>query len=97
VLQEPRGGDLPLSQGFLSVSPAGVQLSAFRRKRDGGYELRLVETEGRRTEATVAVRLPVVTAVETDLIGNRLGDASFRNGQLAVSLEPWKIRTFHLE
>jgi len=96
-LQEPRGGDLPLSQGFLIVSPASVQLSAFRRKRDGGYELRLVETEGRRAEATVAVRLPVVKAVETDLIGNRFGDAAFRNGQLKVILEPWKIRTFLLD
>jgi alpha-mannosidase len=97
MLQEPRGGDLPLSQGFLSVSSPSVQLSAFRRKRDGGYELRVVETEGGRAEATVAVRLPLGKAMETDLIGNRLGDAVFRNGQLAVSLEPWKIRTFHLE
>jgi alpha-mannosidase len=97
VLEEPRGGDLPLSQGFLSVSPAGVQLSAFRRKRAGGYELRLVETEGRRAEASVAVRLPLAKAIETDLLGNRLNEASFRNGQLTVVLEPWKIRTFHLE
>jgi alpha-mannosidase len=97
VLQEPRGGDLPLSHGFLSVSSPSVQLSAFRRKRDGGYELRVVETEGGRAEATVAVRLPMGKAMETDLVGNRLGDAVLRNGQLAVSLEPWKICTFHLE
>lgn len=97
VLQEPRGGDLPLSQGFLSVSPASVQISAFRRKREGGGELRVVETEGRRAEATVAVRLPLRKAMETDLIGNRVEDAVFRNGQLAVSLDPWKIRTFYLE
>ena len=97
VVQEPRRGDFPLSQGFLSVSGMSAQLSAFRRKRDGGYELRIVETEGVRAEATVSVRLPVAKAAETDLIGNRLSDAVFRNGQLAVSLEPWKIRTFHLE
>jgi alpha-mannosidase len=97
ILQEPRGGDLPLCQGFLSVSPASVQLSAFRRKRDGGYELRVLETEGRRAEATVTARLPVGKAMETDLVGNRLGDTAFRNGQLTVVLEPWKIRTFHLE
>jgi alpha-mannosidase len=97
VLQQPSGGDLPLSQGFLSVSSPSVQLSAFRRKRDGGYELRVVETEGGRAEATVAVRLFLAKAMETDLVGERLGDAAFRNGQLAVVLEPWKIRTFHLE
>jgi alpha-mannosidase len=97
VVREPNKGDFPLSQGFLSVSPASAHLSAFRRKRDSGYELRLVETEGLAAEATVAVRLPVAKAVETDLIGNHLGEASFRNGQLKVSLRPWKIRTFHLE
>jgi alpha-mannosidase len=97
VLQEPRRGDLPLSQGFLNVSPAGLQVSAFRRKRDGGTELRVVETEGGRLEGTVTLRLPLGKAMETDLIGNRLRQAAFRNGQLAVSLEPWKIRTFHLE
>jgi hypothetical protein len=97
VVEEPRAGDLPLSQGFLSVSPAGVHLSAFRRKREGGYELRVVETEGRRAEATVVVGISIVQATETDLLGNRLGDAEFRRGRLAVVLEPWKIRTFHLE
>ncbi len=97
VLQEPRLGDLPLVQSYLGVSPGSVQLSSFRRKQAGGYELRVVETEGRRAEASVEVRLPVGKAIETDLIGNRLGDATLRNGKLAVSIEPWKIRTFHLE
>ncbi len=96
VLQKPGNGDLPPAQGFLSVLPSGVQISAFRRRRAGGFELRVVETEGRRAETTVEVRLPVGKAVETDLIGNRLGDAALRNGKLAVSIEPWKIRTFHL-
>jgi len=96
VVQEPRAGRLPLSRGFLDVSPGSVQLSAFRSKR-GGYELRLVETEGRRAEATVAIRLPMRKAVETDLLGNQLADATLKGGQLAVSLEPWKLRTFHLE
>jgi len=97
VVTESCRGDFPLSQGFLSVSPASAHLSAFRTKREGGYELRVAEAEGRRTEATVSIRLPAAKAMETDLIGNKLGEARLRNGQLAVSLEPWKIRTFHLE
>jgi alpha-mannosidase len=97
LVQEAHGGDLPPSRSFLDVSRPGVQLTAFRRKRDGGYELRLVETEGARGEAIVTARLPLGREMETDLVGNRLGDAAFRNSRLAVSLEPWKIRTFHLE
>jgi hypothetical protein len=97
VVGEPGHGDLPLSKGFLSVAPSTVQLSAFRRKREGGYELRLVETEGRRADAAVAIGLPLAKAVETDLLGNKLADAAIHNGTLAVPVGPWKIRTFLLE
>lgn len=97
VVLAPRAGKLPLSQSFLTVSPGSVQLSAFRSKRGGGYELRVVETEGRRAAATVAIRLPVRKAAETDLLGNKLADVTLQRGQLVVSLEPWKLRTFHLE
>ena len=97
VLQEPRRGDLPQSESFLSVSPPAIELSAFRRKQEGGYELRVVETEGRRTDGSVTIRLPVRRAVRTDLLGNRQADAELRNGRLAIVAEPWKILTFHLE
>jgi hypothetical protein len=97
VLEKPHAGDLPATAGFVSVSPPGVELSAFRKQQDGGYELRVVEREGRRTDASVVIRLPVSRAVETDLLGNRLAEAVLRNGQLAVVAEPWKILTFHLE
>jgi alpha-mannosidase len=79
------------------VSTPAVQIAAFRKKPEGGYELRLVEAEGRRTEATVEVRLPITRAARTDLIGNRLADVPVRNGRLEVAVDPWKILTFHLE
>ena len=97
VLRKPGSGDLPLSADFLSASPPGIQFSAFRKKLEGGYELRVVETEGRRTSGSVAIRLPVSRAAETDLLGSRLADARIQNGQLAIVAEPWKILTFHLE
>ncbi len=97
ALQEPRRGDLPQSKGFLSVSSPGIEIAAFRRKLEGGYELRVVETEGRRSDASVAIRLPVSRASETDLLGNRLVDAKLQNRELAVGADPWKIITFHLE
>ena len=74
-----------------------MHLSAFRKKPGGGYEPRVVETEGRRTNATVAIRLPLSRAAGTDLLGRRLADVAMRNGQLAIAAEPCKILTFHLE
>jgi alpha-mannosidase len=96
VCDQPGSGDLPGSRSFLSVSPSNVQLSAFRARRGGGYELRIVETDGSPAEATVAIQLPVRQATEMDLVGTRLADATLRNSQLPVKIEPWKIRTFHL-
>jgi hypothetical protein len=95
-LQDPQPGDLPAASSFLSVSPAGVELSSFRMKAEGGYELRVVETEGRRTQATILIRLPVRRAVQTDLLGNRLADAALRNENLTTIADPWKILTFRL-
>jgi alpha-mannosidase len=97
ALQKPRGGDLPLSSDFMSVSAPGIELTAFRRKAEGGYELRVVETEGRRASGSVAIHLPVKRAAATDLLGNRLADAPVRNGKLTIAADPWKILTFHLE
>ncbi len=97
VLREPGEGDLQPSRSFLSASPAGVELTSFRKKLNGGYELRVVETEGRRAEAAVAIRLPLSKAAQTDLLGNRVADAALRNDQLTVVADPWKVLTFHLE
>jgi hypothetical protein len=97
ILKKPQAGDLPASSGFLSVSPSGLALTALRKKPAGGHELRLVETEGRRADGEVTLRFPVSRAAATDLVGNRLGDAQLRNGRLAVTADPWKILTFHLE
>jgi alpha-mannosidase len=97
VLETPRTGDLPLSSSFLSASTPGVELSAFRKRIEGGYELRVVETEGRRTEAGITIHLPLSRAAQTDLLGNRLAGATVRNGQLTIVADPWKILTFNLE
>ena len=97
VCEEPRTGDLPGSQSFLSVTPSNVQLSAFRARREGGFELRVVETDGSSAQGTIAVQLPVQQATETDLVGNRLADAKPQGMPMLIMTEPWKIRTFHLQ
>jgi alpha-mannosidase len=94
---EPKSGELPLSKSFLEVSPGGPMLSAFRKEAADGYELRLVEMDGKPGEATVTVNLPASKAVDTDLLGNKLADAALSGGKLKVTAEPWKIRNFHVE
>ena len=43
----PASGELPTTKGFVTVTPAAVQLSALRRKPAGGTEIRVVEVEVR--------------------------------------------------
>jgi len=93
----PQQGELPAAKSFLSASPSGAHVSAFRRKPGGGIELRVVEVEGRQAEATVSVNLPAGKAVETNLLGAKLADAAFKDGQLRFPLAPWKIRTFEIK
>ncbi len=93
----PHEGDLPRAGSFLDVRGEGVALSAFRRKPAGGYELRLVETEGRASRAAVDIRLPARRAALTDLLGNKIAEAVLRSGRLDVEAAPWKILTFYLE
>ena len=93
----PHPGDLPPSKSFLKVTPESVQLSALRKKSGPGYELRVVENQGKEAEATVELTLPLKGAVETDLVGRKIGEAALRNGRLAFRIQPWKIRTFEVE
>ena len=93
--RQPGPGELPPSGSFLSVS-GPIQLAAFR-KIESGYELRVVETEGRHAAASIGIQVPVSRAVQTDFLGNRLADATVRDGRLEVAAAPWKIQTFKLE
>jgi hypothetical protein len=92
----PDRGDLPLTKSFLSASPSGAYVSAFLRKPGGRLELRVVEVEGRPAEAVITLNLPASKAVETNLLGAKLSDAPFKDGQLRFPLAPWKIRTFEV-
>ncbi|MEW6742167.1 MAG: glycosyl hydrolase-related protein [Planctomycetota bacterium] len=97
TVAEPHKGTLPPVQSFLDVAPTGVQLSALRKKSGPGFELRVVELEGRRTEAAVNLNFSVRNAAETDLLGKRRAGATSTYGRLPIVVEPWQIRTFHLE
>jgi alpha-mannosidase len=96
VVAPTQQGDLAPRKSFLEVIPGGVQLSAVRRKNDGSFELRVVEVEGRRHEATLTLGFPAAAATETNLLGSKVANAPIKEGALRTTLEPWKIRMFAL-
>jgi alpha-mannosidase len=93
---ELQAGDLPPSKSFLRVTPESVMLSAFRKKTPQGFELRVVETEGQAAEANIEIALPVAGAVETNILGRKIGEVSRHENKLSFPIDPWKIRTFEV-
>jgi alpha-mannosidase len=96
VIDRPQDGEFPASKGFLSVSPASVLLSAFRKKGWRSHELRVIEVEGREAEATVELGIPVTGAAETDLLGKQIAEVRHTGRSLDFKIGPWKIKTFEI-
>jgi hypothetical protein len=96
VVAEPQQGEMPRRKGFVSVSPENLQLSAFRKKPGGQFELRVVEVEGQNATAKVELAMPVAQAAETNFLGQTSGDVSRRGSALSFRIQPWKIGTIEV-
>jgi hypothetical protein len=93
VVGKPGAGRLPRRKGFVTVGPENVQLSALRKKQDGGFELRVVEVEGKEAAATLNLSLPVSSAAETNLLGKKTGEVTRTGGKISFPIKPWKIKS----
>ncbi|HTQ12195.1 MAG TPA: hypothetical protein VMI31_19180, partial [Fimbriimonadaceae bacterium] len=96
LMGTPHRGGLPISKSFVQVSPAGVQLSEFRRRASGGLELRAVEVDGSHEQGRVSFALPVRSGKETTILGSAIGPATVHGGGLSFGIGPWKFETFSL-
>jgi len=96
VVGPPAKGDMAARNGFVSVSPENVQLSAFRKKPGRGMEIRVVEVAGKSADATIHLDLPFARACETNLLGHKVGDVSRHGDEISFHIKPWQFRTFEL-
>ncbi len=92
----PPSGESPARNGFVVVSPENAQITAFRRKEPEGMEIRMLEVEGKQSNVSVEFAFPVGRAVETNLLGKRIGDVAREGKRLKFEIRPWKIRTFEV-
>jgi len=96
VVAPPKQGRLPKRKSFIAVGQGNAQLSAFRKKRGSGYELRIVEVGGREAAAAVEVGFSVNRVIETNLLGHKVAELPYNGSSFDFRLQPWKIRTFEL-
>jgi hypothetical protein len=96
VVGKPQAGSLPKRKGFVAVDSQNAQLSAFRKKEGTGFELRLVEVEGRESTVSVELASPISSVAETNLLGGKLADVQHDRDNFQFPIQPWKIRTFEI-
>jgi hypothetical protein len=90
------GGDLPSAMSFVTIKDEdkSVRLASIRKGRDiSAIVLRLVEVEGKETEARIAIApalLPAgAIAVEVDVLERRVGPENVRlDGDTLVAKLP---------
>jgi alpha-mannosidase len=96
VVGQPHNGALPQRKSFLTVSPEGTHLMVLRTKERQGFELRFVEVEGKKGDASVELAIPITSALETNLLGKKVGKVSLGAGRLNFEIQPWRVRTFEI-
>ncbi|MHB1862942.1 MAG: glycoside hydrolase family 38 N-terminal domain-containing protein [Gemmatimonadaceae bacterium] len=94
VRVDPHAGTGRATASPLTITGGTVELGALKRAEDGdAWVVRLVETSGKPTTATLRFAHPV-TARETDLLERPTGKTfTSRGNVLSVPMGPWDIET----
>jgi hypothetical protein len=96
VVSKPQSGSLPQRKAFITVRPESAHLMVLRTKERQGFELRLVEIEGKKGSASVELAVAMAGASETNFLGKKVAEVSSSAGSLNFELQPWKVRTFEV-
>jgi len=95
-----RDGPLaPDTMSLCSVDKPNILLTTLKRAEDGdGIIIRLIETQGKATTATVALpHISVAKATLTNLVEENKGRAVFSEHEIQVNLEAFGIATIRIQ
>ena len=96
TIQGRKDGPLPVGQmSFCQIDQPNVLLTALKQAEDGnGLILRLTETQGQESTATVTLPHVVITDVQrTNVVEEPRGEYSFTEHEIRVPLRPFGIST----
>ncbi len=95
-----RGGPLAHdAMTFCSVDKPNVLLTTLKRAEDGnGIIIRLIETQGKKTTATVTLpHVAIAKALSTNLVEVDIEPAVFTKHEIKANLKPFGITTFRIQ
>ena len=89
-----KGAELPMKRSFVSASPASIAASSWLL-RDGGYEIRLHDTDGHGGTVDVTLPMRATTCEAVDFNGRPMSSPAMRLSDNIVSFEmgAWEIVT----
>ena len=92
------GGKMGMVQSFIQAEPDNVVVSTLKKAKgyyDRSLILRLYESSGRRTDASVTFPWPVI-ATEADLMENPAKEVPVSGNQVSLSFKPFEIKTLKI-
>ncbi len=96
VLGKRGGGSLPPRKSFVRVEPKNLQVLAFRKKDGPGFEIRVVEVEGKQGPASIKIDAPSAHGSETNLLGKKIANVDCKAGKMNFEYKPWRVQTFEV-
>ncbi len=91
------GGALPPAYSLAQVDAPNVLIETVKPAEDGqGVILRLYESHGRRSRATLSTAYPCFTLQPCDLLENPAGDETQAGRQFEFTIRPYEIQTYRL-
>lgn len=92
------GGNLPGQQGFVSVEPAGVVLSALKKAEDDeSWIIRVQENHGASTMALITLPFAAAAVSEVNFIEWEEKPTNLAGARLAIALKPWEVKTLKVK
>lgn len=90
-------GEFPPSFSFFKASPSNVILTTIKKAEDReSLILRLYESEGKASEATLELFRKPKKTYELDLMENRLRSLPFKENALPLKFDKYEIKTLEL-
>jgi alpha-mannosidase len=97
VPAETHAGPGPAQGSLASPDRPNVIVEALKKAEDGDdLILRVYESHGARGPVSIALGLPVKSALECNGMEEATGPADLREGVLRCDVRPWQIRSFRL-
>lgn len=97
LFPETGDGALSYEYSFLEIDAENVTLETMKKAGVGDdLIIRVAERHNRRTNATPHLFKEIVHACESDLLENRIGEATWKDHTISIILNPCEIKTMRL-